>query len=97
MNKEEFQKQIFNIIKSNVSNPDGYRDMVFELNTLYDKVVYDGEIRERLKGISILGNFIGTCEGISCWNIPDELKEILKNRIKELKKLSKDWMEKESK
>lgn len=33
----------------------------------------------------LLGNFIGTLEGIICWDIPKELKVRLKTRIEELK------------
>ena len=99
---KEFQKQIFDMIKSAYNGVDMMRgdkndDMVFELNTLYDKIVSDREMDvfcERINGIRVLGEFIGACEGISCWNIPDELREVLKNRIKKLKKLSEDWMEK---
>ena len=32
------------------------------------------------------GEFIGTLKGIVLWDIPDELKERLKDRIRELEK-----------
>ena len=33
---------------------------------------------------TLLGNFKGTLEGISCWDIPKELKDILANQIEVL-------------
>lgn len=45
---------------------------------------YDEELHLKLKLARIKGEFIGTLKGILCWDIPEELKQKLENKIKEL-------------
>ena len=42
------------------------------------------ELHLKLKLARTKGEFIGTLQGILWWDIPDELKEKLENKIKEL-------------
>ena len=42
------------------------------------------ELYLKLKLARIEGEFIGTLKGILWWDIPEELKERLENKIKEL-------------
>ena len=44
------------------------------------------ELHLKLKLARIKGEFIGTLEGILWWDIPEELREKLENKIKELNK-----------
>ena len=42
------------------------------------------ELKLQLKLARTKGEFIGTLQGILWWDIPEELKEKLENKIKEL-------------
>lgn len=48
------------------------------------------ELYLKLKLARTKGEFIGTLQGILWWDIPEELKEKLENKIKELEKEQKN-------
>ena len=45
---------------------------------------YNEELHLKLKLARTKGEFIGTLHGILWWDIPEELKQKLENKIKEL-------------
>lgn len=45
------------------------------------------EIRLQIQANRLLGEYIGTLEGIMKWNIPQELKDSLKEQLKQLRKM----------
>ena len=48
------------------------------------------EDKLKIKLARVQGEYIGTLQGILCWDIPNEIKERLKVRIVELENQNKD-------